>query len=104
MPRTLIYANVCLPVVLHGHETWPFIVREKHKLKVTGYKMPFRISGYKRDEAKCGWRRLHKYKLHTLHSPADIFTIIKLRRMPSTVHAGHIGGMRNSYKILAQNF
>jgi len=32
--NTKIYRNETLPALLYGCETWPFILREEHKLKV----------------------------------------------------------------------
>ena len=47
-----IYKTVTLPVVLYGHETWPFALREEPRLRVFENRVLGRIFEPKRDEIK----------------------------------------------------
>jgi hypothetical protein len=61
------YKTVILPVILYGCETWSQTLREEHSLRVFENKVLRRIFGYKRDEVKGGWRKLHNGELHDLY-------------------------------------
>jgi hypothetical protein len=54
-----IYRTVILPVVLCGCETWSFILREEHRLRVFENRVLREIFGPKRDEVTGEWRKLH---------------------------------------------
>jgi hypothetical protein len=51
-----------------------------------------RMFGPKRDEATGGWRRLHNYNFHRLHSSPNIIrsTMNKSRRMRWARHVAHM--------------
>jgi hypothetical protein len=60
-----IYKTVILPVVLYGCETWPFTLREEHRLRVFENRMLRKIFRPKREEDG-SWRKLHNDELHSL--------------------------------------
>jgi hypothetical protein len=64
--KAKIYKTIILPVVLYGCETWPFTLREEHKLRVFENKVLKIIFGPKRDEVTGEWRKLHNEELHIL--------------------------------------
>jgi hypothetical protein len=66
--KIAIYKIIILPVVLYGCETWSVTLKEKHKLRVFENRVPSRIFGLKRGEAKGGWRKLHNEELRDLYS------------------------------------
>ena len=47
-----VYKTIILPVVLYGHETWSFTLREVRRLRVFENRVFGRIFGPKRDEIK----------------------------------------------------
>jgi hypothetical protein len=53
-------------------ETWPFTLREEHKLRVFENRVLRRIFGPKRDEVTGDWRKLHSEELHILYSSPNI--------------------------------
>jgi hypothetical protein len=67
--RIKIHEIIIFPVVLYGCETWPLILKEKYKLRMSENKVLRRIFGPKREEMTGGCRRLHNEELHnyTLH-------------------------------------
>jgi hypothetical protein len=75
-----------LPAVSYGHETWSLILREEHRLKVIGNRVPRRIFEPKRD-----WGKLHNEELYNLYSSPNIVRIIKARRMRWSGHGARIG-------------
>jgi hypothetical protein len=64
--------TIILPVVLYGCETWPLILREEHRLRVSENRVLRRILGSKRDEVTGDWRKLHNEELHNIHSLSNI--------------------------------
>ena len=54
-----IYRNIILSVLLHGCETWSFVLREERRLMVFEKRILRRIFGPKRDEVTGEWRKLH---------------------------------------------
>jgi len=54
-----IHRIIILPVVLHGCETWSFILREERRLRVFENRVLRRIFGPKRYEVTGEWRKLH---------------------------------------------
>jgi hypothetical protein len=85
-----LYKTVILPVVLCGCETWSLTLREEHRLRVFENRVLRRIFGPKR-EVEGSWRKLHNNKLHNLFSSANIFRVIKSRRMMWAGHVAHMG-------------
>jgi len=73
-----------LPVVLYGCETWSFILREEHRLRVLR-----KIFGPKRDEVTREWTQLHNKELY---SSPNIVGVIKSRRMSWAEHVAPVGG------------
>jgi hypothetical protein len=76
-----IAANIILPVVLYGRETWSLKLREEHRLRVCENRMLRRIFGPKFDEIIGGWRKLHNDELNNLYSLPNIIKSIKSRRI-----------------------
>jgi hypothetical protein len=87
-----------LVVVLYEFETWSLTLREKHRLKVLENRV-LTIFGPKREEGG-SWRRLHNDEFHSLYSPPNIVTVIKLRRMRWVGHVARMGEGKDVYKIL----
>jgi hypothetical protein len=58
-----------------------------------------RIFGPKGEEVTGGWRKLHKEKLHNLHSSPNKIRMVKSRRMRLAGHVARMGrrGMRIIY-------
>ena len=54
-----VYRTIILPVVLHGCETWSFILRAEQRLRVFENRVLRKIFGAKRDEVTGEWRKLH---------------------------------------------
>jgi hypothetical protein len=86
-----IYKTIILPVVLYGCETWSFILREEHRLRVFENRVLRRIFGPERVEVMGEWRMLHSGELHNLYSSPNIIRQIKSRRVSL---AGHVACMR----------
>jgi hypothetical protein len=63
------------PVVLDGCETWSLTLREEHRLRVLENMVLRKILEPTRDEVTEEWRRLHKEKLHDLHSSPNIIRV-----------------------------
>jgi hypothetical protein len=81
-----MYKTVILPVVLYGCETWSFIIREVHKLRMFENRMLRRIFGLKRKEVTGCWRKVHNEECHNMCPFPNIIGVIK-SRMGWTVHA-----------------
>jgi hypothetical protein len=62
------------------------MLREVHRLRVFENRVLRRVFGYKRDELKGEWRKLHNEELHNLYSFPDIIRQVKSRRMRWAVH------------------
>ena len=75
------YETITLPVVLYGCETWSFILREEHRLRVFENKVLRKIFGTKKGEITGEWRNLHNAELHALYSPPNIIRGLKSRRL-----------------------
>jgi hypothetical protein len=81
-----LYKTIILPVILYGCETWPLILLEKHRLRVSDNRV-LRIFEQDRDEVTGDWRKLHNEELHNLYSSPSVIIMIKSRRMR---WAGHV--------------
>jgi hypothetical protein len=88
--KVKIYKTIILPVVSYGCETWCFMLREEHRLRVYENRVPRRIFGPKRDEVMGEWRQLHNEELHILYFSSEIIRQIKSRLMR---WAGHVACM-----------
>jgi hypothetical protein len=78
---------------LYGCETWPFSLREEHRLRVFENRVLRKIFGPKRDEVTREWRRLHNTELYGLYSSPNIKSGIMrwaghVARMVGEVHTG----------------
>jgi hypothetical protein len=62
-----IHRTIILPVVLYGCETWSFILREEHRLRVFENRVLRGIFGPERDGVTGEWRRLHNEELNDLY-------------------------------------
>jgi hypothetical protein len=76
-----MHKTIILPFVLCGCETWPFTLREEHRLRVFENRVRRRIFGPERDEVKGEWRKLHSGELHNLYSSPNFIRWIKSRRI-----------------------
>jgi hypothetical protein len=56
-------------------------LREERRLRVFEKMVLRRIFGPKRDEMTGEWRRLHNKELYALYSTANIFRLIKSRKL-----------------------
>jgi hypothetical protein len=93
-------ADIILPVVLYGCETWSLTLREEHRLRVFENRVLRGIFGPKRDEVSGEWRKLHSGELHNLYSSLDIIRQIKSRRMRWAGHVARMGEGRNMHRVL----
>ena len=83
-----------MPVVLYGCETWSLTAREERKLRVFENIVLRRIFGFRRDEEKGEWRKLHNEELNGLYSSPNIVRVIKSRRMRWAGHVARMGEER----------
>ena len=67
------FANIFLPAVLYGCETWSLILREEIRLRMFENRVLRRMFGRKRDEVTGEWRELHNEKLNDLYCSPNIF-------------------------------
>ena len=88
-------------VVLCGCETWSATLRERHRLKVFGYRVPREMFKPKRDEIIGEWRKLHSVELHDLYFPPIIIRVTKSRRMRWAGHVARVGEEK-WYRVLAR--
>jgi hypothetical protein len=77
-------------VVLYGCETWPFTLREEHRLRAFENRVLRTIFGPKRDEVTGEGIKLHSEELHILYSSPNIIRQVNSRRMR---WAGHVACM-----------
>ena len=77
--KSKIYRMIVLCVMLYGRETWSFILRQEHKLKVFKNRVLRNISRPKRDEATGEWRTLHNEKLCDLYYSPNSRVIRRVR-------------------------
>jgi hypothetical protein len=47
-------------------ETWVFVLREEHRLRVFENRVPRRILGPNREDARGDWRKLNNEEVHSL--------------------------------------
>jgi hypothetical protein len=59
-----------------------------------------RILGYKRDDVKREWRKLHNEKLNDLYFSPNIILVLKSRGMMWAVHVARMGERRGVYRVL----
>jgi hypothetical protein len=62
-----------------------------------------RPSGPNRDEVIQEWRKLHNEELNHLYSTANIFLVIKSRRMRWAGHVARMEERRGVYRVLVGN-
>jgi hypothetical protein len=65
---------------LHGCETQFLTLREEHRFRVFESRM-LSIVGPKMEEVTGRWRKLQNEELHKMHTPPNIISIIKSRRI-----------------------
>ena len=73
------FANIFLPTVLYGCETWSLTLREERRLSVFENRVLRRIFGPERDEVTGEWRKLHIEELNNLYCSPNIAREIKSR-------------------------
>jgi hypothetical protein len=76
-----MYKIIILPVVLYGCENCSLTLREEHRLRVFENRELRRVFGTKREKLVGGWRRPHNKEPYNFKASADIFRVIKSRRM-----------------------
>jgi len=59
-----------------------------------------RIFGPKKDKVRKEWRKLHNEELNDLYCSANIFRVIKFRRMKWGWHVALMGERRDIYRVL----
>ena len=82
---------------MYGCETWPFTLREEHRLREFENMVLRRIFGPKRDEVAWEWRKL---ELNDLYCSPNIIRVIKSRRMRWAGHVAHMGERTGAYRVL----
>jgi hypothetical protein len=87
-----IFKIITLPVVLHGCETWSFILRKQHRMRVFENRVLRRKFGPKRYELTGGWRKLHNEELQYLYSSPNIIIIIKSSRVKCAGNVARVVG------------
>jgi hypothetical protein len=66
---------------LYECETWSLTWSEELRLRVFENEVLRGIFGFKRDEVKGDWRKLHNEELNDMYRPPAIVRLIKSRRM-----------------------
>jgi len=64
---------------LHECETWSFILREQHRLRVYENRVLRKIFGPQDKEVMGGWSKMHNEELQDLKMSSNIITAIKSR-------------------------
>jgi hypothetical protein len=90
-----INETTILPVVLYGCETWPLILREEYRMRVSENRV-LRIFGPKRDELPGGWKKLHNEESHNLYFSPRIIRMIMTRWVKL---AGYVAQMKRRKEI-----
>ena len=96
----LFGAELILPVVLYGCETWSLTLREESRLRLFENRVLRRIFGPKRDEVRGEWRKLHNKELNDLYSLPNIVRVAKSRRMRWAGHVARMGEDRGVHRVL----
>jgi hypothetical protein len=91
---------IILSAVLYGCEIWPLALKEEHRFRVFENRVLRRIFRPKRDEVTGGWRKLHNFELHNLHSSPNIIRAVKSRRMRWAGYVARMEEMINVYKTV----
>jgi hypothetical protein len=95
-----IYRTIIFPVVWYGCETWSFIWREKHKLRLFENRVLRKIFGPKGNEVTGDWRRLHNEERYDLYSSPNIIRVNKSRRIRWARHVIRRGEGRGVHRVL----
>ena len=95
-----IYRTTILPVVIYGCETWSFILRDEHRLRMFENRVLRRMFGPKRDEVTGYLRRLHNKDLCDLYSSPNIIRVIKSKIIIWVGHVAHMGQRTGAYRVI----
>ena len=79
--KVMIYRTVIFHVVLFGCESGSPTWREERRMRIFENRVLRRIFGSKRNGVTREWRRLPSPELNVTYSSANIFRVIKSRRM-----------------------
>jgi hypothetical protein len=95
-----VFRAIILSVALHGCENWSLTLREEHRLRRFGTRVPRRIFGPRRDDVTGDGENCITRSIFFLYSSPSIIRIITPRRMRWTGHVARMGENRNVYKLL----
>jgi hypothetical protein len=90
-------ANVFLPVVVYGCETWSLTLREENRLRMFTNRMLREISGPKVTEE---WRKLPNEELSDQYWSPNIVLVIKSRRMIWAKHVARMGERGGVHRVV----
>jgi hypothetical protein len=74
-------ANIILPVVMYGYDTFSVTLKEEYSVKVIEEKALRRIFGPEERKVTESWRKLYIEKLDCVYSSPDFMSVIESRRM-----------------------
>ena len=80
-------------------KTWPFALKEEHRLLILENKSLRIIFRSRRDE-NGEWRKLHNKELGSSHHSHNIVRVIKSRRLMEVQQAARLGESRSVFKIV----
>jgi len=86
-----IYRITNLNVDLYVCETFSFILKDEHRLRVFKNRVLRNIFGPKRDEVIKKWRKLHNKDLYDTFSSPNIIRVIKPGIIRLAEHVARIG-------------